>query len=402
MRSGTMCAVAVAGLALVSSRAEAQFSRCENDALDPQDAAARVEWARKCALTINVGSASNGYALAGSSGSLTEYKEVDTATNPSGKNAYHGNLLGFEINSTYSNSLYRYMPTSQVLDSYGYYKWTNAPSRPYPYFPIYGSASSASSGSQLYPHPQLADCNLYTDRSGYTKATTFYTNLYCDSTSTALSNGVSVTGLSDVTGGEQFYTVIVPEGSVGLSIYTSGGSGNANLYVKRGARPTTSSYDCAKTSTGNYENCSFSSPVPGTYYVMVKGASSYSSVSLMAKWNSLQRDVAVSNLFAGWAVEKHYTFFVPFDVRILTFNISGGTGDADLYVRAAGKPTVTQYDCRPYLGGNSETCSFSFPSPGTYYVMVRGFSTYSGVSLKASYIEDFIEPCLIEPCYLEP
>jgi pseudolysin/vibriolysin len=67
----------------------------------------------------------------------------------------------------------------------------------------------------------------------------------------------------------------------------------------------------------------------------------------------------------------------------LTVTMSGGTGDADLYVRRGSAPTTTQYTCRPYLTGNNETCTITVSSAATYYIQVRGYSSYSGVSLKA-------------------
>ena len=68
----------------------------------------------------------------------------------------------------------------------------------------------------------------------------------------------------------------------------------------------------------------------------------------------------------------------------VTFAISGGTGDADLYVRAGSAPTILKYNCRPYLSGNNETCTFTPSSNTTYYIRVRAFSAYSGVTLKGT------------------
>ncbi|MEO1173089.1 MAG: PPC domain-containing protein [Myxococcota bacterium] len=42
-------------------------------------------------------------------------------------------------------------------------------------------------------------------------------------------------------------------------------------------------------------------------------------------------------------------------------------------------------DCRPFQTGNNETCNFANPSVGTYFVMLRGYSSYSGVTLTGSY-----------------
>jgi vibriolysin len=80
-----------------------------------------------------------------------------------------------------------------------------------------------------------------------------------------------------------------------------------------------------------------------------------------------------------------YSVTVPAGTTSLVFNISGGTGDADLYVRLGAAPTTTSYTCRPYTGGNAETCTFNNPTAGSvYYANVRAYSAYSGVTLKAT------------------
>lgn len=83
--------------------------------------------------------------------------------------------------------------------------------------------------------------------------------------------------------------------------------------------------------------------------------------------------------------ETVYTMDVPSGATDLTFQISGGSGDADLYVKFGSQPTTSSYDCRPYRNGNSESCSFASPQAGTWYVMLRGYQSYSNVSLEGSY-----------------
>jgi len=78
---------------------------------------------------------------------------------------------------------------------------------------------------------------------------------------------------------------------------------------------------------------------------------------------------------------NQYTWTVDAGTQELVVSISGGTGDADLYVRQAGAPTTSSYDCRPYLNGNNETCTFQNPAAGTWYIGVRAYSTFSGVNL---------------------
>ncbi|NYH47411.1 S8 family peptidase [Xanthomonas arboricola] len=100
--------------------------------------------------------------------------------------------------------------------------------------------------------------------------------------------------------------------------------------------------------------------------------------------NTLTNGTPVTGLGAATGAELNYTIAVPAGSGTLTVAISGGSGDADLYVRAGSAPTDTTYTCRPYRSGNAETCSISAPS-GTYYVRLKAYSTFSGVTLRASY-----------------
>jgi pseudolysin/vibriolysin len=87
---------------------------------------------------------------------------------------------------------------------------------------------------------------------------------------------------------------------------------------------------------------------------------------------------------ATGGVSANYTIVVPAGKTSVVFTISGGTGDADMYVRLGAAPTTTTYSCRPFLSGNAETCTFNAPTAGTYYVNVRAYAAYSGVSLKGT------------------
>lgn len=92
-----------------------------------------------------------------------------------------------------------------------------------------------------------------------------------------------------------------------------------------------------------------------------------------------------SNLSGASASETFFTLEVPAGQDDLNFTMAGGTGDADLYVKFGAAPTTGSYDCRPYLGGNNESCDFSNPQAGTWHVMIRGYSSYSGVSLTGTH-----------------
>ena len=294
---------------------------------------------------------------------------------------------------------------------------------------------------------------------------------------TALTKGVPVTGLSAATGAYLNYTLAVPAGATNLTFTISGGTGDADMYVKFGAAPTDTTYDCRPYASGNAETCTFAAPSAGTYYVALKGYAAFSGVSLVGNytapgsntapvanftfttngltatftdsstdaennitarsWNfgdgttstatsptktyaaagtytvtetvtdaggltsTKSASVTVTSTSCGGTVlcsgtavalpsvatgawSSIYTIVVPAGKTSAVFTISGGTGDADLYVRIGSAPTTTSYNCRPYTAGNTETCTFNAPTAGTYYVGVRAYSAYSGVSLKAT------------------
>ena len=377
-----------------------------------------------------------------------------------------------------------------------------------------------------------------------------------------LVNGVAVSGLSGAAGDEKFYTLDVPAGATNLSFVTTGATGDADLYVRFGAAPTTTTYDCRPYTGSGNETCNISPAQTGTYHVMVRAYAAYSGLSLTGSYtvttnnaptafftssctdlsctfngsassdsdgtissyawdfgdgsagtgvsstnayasagtytvtltvtdndgatnatsnnvtvtappvnvaptasftssctdlscsfngsassdsdgtissyawdfgdgstgagvnssnayavagtytvtltvtdndgatnatssnvtvstppvgNQLSNGVPVTGLSGASASEVFYTLVVPAGASGLSFAISGGSGDADLYVRFNAAPTTATYDCRPYLNGNNETCNIATAQAGTYHVMIRAFSAYSGLNLVANY-----------------
>ena len=101
--------------------------------------------------------------------------------------------------------------------------------------------------------------------------------------------------------------------------------------------------------------------------------------------NVLQNGVGIAIADSTVNHQQNWTMAVPSGATNLVFSISGGSGDADLYVKFGSAPTLSSYDCRPYLYGNNETCTISNIQSGTYYVMVNTYAAYSGVTLMGSY-----------------
>lgn len=99
----------------------------------------------------------------------------------------------------------------------------------------------------------------------------------------------------------------------------------------------------------------------------------------------LQNGVPVTGLSTPTFGDRTFSLAVPAGATNLRFQMSGGTGDADLHTRFGAVPTSTVWDCRPYLDGNNETCTVASPQAGTWYAMINTFQPYAGVSLVASY-----------------
>ena len=99
----------------------------------------------------------------------------------------------------------------------------------------------------------------------------------------------------------------------------------------------------------------------------------------------LTKGVPVTNQSATTGNSVNYTLVVPAGSSNLTFTTSGGSGDADMYVKFGSAPTDTSYDCRPYKSGNAETCTIPSPQAGTYYVRLKAYSSFSGLSLVGNY-----------------
>jgi hypothetical protein len=202
-----------------------------------------------------------------------------------------------------------------------------------------------------------------------------------------LNDGVPVSAISGATGSQQFWVMDVPAGKDTVVFTIAGGSGDADLYVRRGAQPTTSVYDCRPFVTGNNETCTFNAPAAGQYFVMLRGFAAFSGVTLTGRTTataSLVNGVPVNNISGASGSQQFWKLAVPAGQASLTFTISGGTGDADLYVRSGAKPTTSTFTCRPFIAGNNETCTLSNPVAGDWYVMIRGFSAFSGVTLQGT------------------
>ena len=102
------------------------------------------------------------------------------------------------------------------------------------------------------------------------------------STGTPLASGAAVQNLSGGEGSTRLYRITVPAGATLLDVSTSGGTGDVDLYVRRGQPPSASGADCASEGDDNTERCTIASPAAGDWYVLVVGFEAFSGLTLKA------------------------------------------------------------------------------------------------------------------------
>lgn len=205
-----------------------------------------------------------------------------------------------------------------------------------------------------------------------------------------LINGQTVSGIAANTNEDVLYTFEVPAGATDVKVVMSGGSGDADLYTQFNAQPTDSNYECRPYANGNNETCNLTQS-GGTYYVRVKAYRSFANVSLTASYTEgndgggngeiTPIDDTVNNISVSRRSWQRYTLDLAAGYSDLNITMSGGSGDADLYVTFGSQSTRSSYDCRPYESGNNENCSFSSPQAGTWYIDIYGYRAASGVTL---------------------
>ena len=109
-------------------------------------------------------------------------------------------------------------------------------------------------------------------------------NLPACANSTQLGKNCAIGGFGSSS--ERYAYISLPAGARNLRLFTSGGSGDVDLYVARGRYPSATSYDAASNTSGTSESVSIAAPTSGQwYYIMLKAKPSYNGVTISATYD---------------------------------------------------------------------------------------------------------------------
>ncbi len=98
----------------------------------------------------------------------------------------------------------------------------------------------------------------------------------------------------------------------------------------------------------------------------------------------------ITGITLGSKAWEFHTINVPAGAERLEVDLSGGTGNVNLYVRFGANPTNRDFDCRDAGGGNNESCTITNPQAGTWHIGVEATRKgASGVQLDAFWFDDF-------------
>lgn len=163
---------------------------------------------------------------------------------------------------------------------------------------------------------------------------------------------------------------------------STGGTPNCDQGVANGASLT-----CTAAGLSGYTGTAYSqiyTTYSGGGTCTQVAAPGYNTSACVAPSNVLTSGVTVSGITLAVNATRTYTIVVPAGKTSLTFKLSGGTGDGDIYAKFGAAPTTSTYDARSIGSTNSETITISAPKAGTYYLMVKAYAAVTGTTLLAT------------------
>lgn len=154
-----------------------------------------------------------------------------------------------------------------------------------------GSTSTYANPAKTYAASGTYTVKLkVTDNSGLSTTTSQSVSVSggvpatCPTRTDSMSNGCVRTGLAGAAGDLSYYWIYVDKANVQLSISTSGGSGDADLYINTQGWASPSAYNYRSAGSGNTEAVTVPVYTPGYIYLTVYGKAAFSGLSLSTRY----------------------------------------------------------------------------------------------------------------------
>lgn len=165
-------------------------------------------------------------------------------------------------------------------------------------------------------------------------------------------------------------------------VATLSGDGDADLYVRKGAAPTLTAYDCRPYKDGSAETCTVAGP--GDVYVSVNGYATTSSFQLKVVYTEASSGggpppppppPAATHLDVSGSVTLG-------EMKVFELSVVAGKKvvirttapkDVDVYVQTGSAPTTSSYAAQAYTSSGDETLTFVPSTSGKLFVGVHGY-----------------------------
>ena len=191
----------------------------------------------------------------------------------------------------------------------------------------------------------------------------------------------------------RYYYADIPAGNDQLVVDLLDVTGDVNLLVRHGQKPSWNSYNCYDYEYYGLPNrrCAITAPAAGRWWIGVNNEDTGPiQYSVRASWGSntdqaLQEGVPLGDFVSsepageGW---KYYYVDLAGGSSELVVDLKELSADADLFVRHAAKPDRSNYHCTSAaIGAGDERCTLPQPAAGRWWIGVNNFSpgtvTYS-------------------------
>jgi hypothetical protein len=164
---------------------------------------------------------------------------------------------------------------------------------------------------------------------------------------------------------------------------TMTGGGDADLYVRKGAAPTLTGYDCRPYTSGTNESCTIVGPA--TVYVGLNGYADSSSFSLNITYTEGGGTVpptpvpSFQHLNTSGSVAqgemKMFQLPIPAGKKVVVQTTSAN--DVDIYLQMNAAPTTDAYLDRAWTTSGNESLTYTAASNGVLYIGVDGYEAGS-------------------------